>query len=157
MNIRLERRNVLDSRGPRTKPPRRSNRTWGSGWPKANYSAAERSVDGNRIRNFTADEILAFELPITWFFMPPPPYAAPGMPATPGTPDGGQFGRPLADLIDVVFGDDAHIGLLGMRLQTFLDQLGQGPVSEAQGRVEQLVDTRKAELVDNALGDLRGW
>jgi hypothetical protein len=133
----------------------------GKRWSKANYSAAERSVDGNRIRNFTADEILAFalafELPVTWFFMPPPPYAAPGVPAKLDTPDGEPFGRPLADLIDVVFGDDAHIGLLGMRLQTFLDQVGQGPVSQAQRHIEQLVDTRKAELVESSLGDLQRW
>jgi hypothetical protein len=133
----------------------------GKRWSKANYSAAERSVDGNRVRNFSADEILAFalafELPITWFFMPPPPYAGPGVPAKLDTPDGGPLGRPLADLIDVVFGDDPHIGLLGMRLQAFLDQLGQGPVSQAQRRIEQLVNTRKAELVENSLGDLQRW
>ncbi len=41
-------------------------------WSKASFSAAERSVDGERIRQFTADEIVAFarcfELPVTWFF-----------------------------------------------------------------------------------------
>src|SRR3546814_10466071 len=41
----------------------------GARWSSASYSAAERSVDGNRIRNFDADEIVAFarafELPIT--------------------------------------------------------------------------------------------
>src|SRR3546814_3847945 len=32
----------------------------GARWSTASYSAAERSVDGNRIRNFDADEIVAF-------------------------------------------------------------------------------------------------
>jgi len=44
-----------------------------------------------------------------------------------------------------------------VRLQAFLDQLGQGPVSQAQGRIQQLVNTRKAELVENSLGDLQRW
>lgn len=47
----------------------------GSLWSKANFSAAERSLAGARIRNFTADEVLAFslafDLPIIWFFLPP--------------------------------------------------------------------------------------
>src|SRR5687767_7786250 len=32
----------------------------GSRWSKANFSAAERSMDGKRIRNFDADEIVDF-------------------------------------------------------------------------------------------------
>src|SRR3546814_14632330 len=51
----------------------------GARWSSASYSAAERSVDGNRIRNFEADGIVAFdrayELPINWLFHPPPPWA----------------------------------------------------------------------------------
>lgn len=53
----------------------------GSEWSVASWSAAERSAyetagqEGARIKRFSADEILAFsltfELPITWFFLPP--------------------------------------------------------------------------------------
>ena len=32
----------------------------GARWSKATFSAAERSVDGQRVRQFTADEIVAF-------------------------------------------------------------------------------------------------
>lgn len=43
-------------------------------WSKATFSAAERSVAGERIRQFDADEIFAFsqafDLPIGWFFLP---------------------------------------------------------------------------------------
>lgn len=44
-------------------------------WSKSSFSAAERSVDSGRTREFTADEILAFarafDLPVMWFFLPP--------------------------------------------------------------------------------------
>jgi hypothetical protein len=47
----------------------------GERWSRIVFSAAERSVTGKRIRQFTADEITAFaaafELPIPFFFMPP--------------------------------------------------------------------------------------
>jgi transcriptional regulator with XRE-family HTH domain len=45
-------------------------------WSKATYSAAERSFERqDRVREFTADEIMAFarafRVPILWFFLPP--------------------------------------------------------------------------------------
>lgn len=47
----------------------------GERWSKATYSAAERSVDGTRIRQFTADDLHAFArafgLPMTLFLTPP--------------------------------------------------------------------------------------
>ena len=52
----------------------------GTKWSKASFSAAERSVDGERVRQFSADEIVAFArgfgLPVGFFFLPPPPSAA---------------------------------------------------------------------------------
>ncbi len=46
-------------------------------WTVAQVSAAERSVDGTRIRQFTADDLVAFaqafEVPITYFFLPRDP------------------------------------------------------------------------------------
>jgi transcriptional regulator with XRE-family HTH domain len=48
----------------------------GTLWSVATISAIERSVDGARIKQFTADELFAiaraFSLPIGWFFSPPP-------------------------------------------------------------------------------------
>lgn len=47
----------------------------GKRWSKAVFSAAERSVDGNRIRPFDADELVAFartfDLPVLYFLLPP--------------------------------------------------------------------------------------
>lgn len=133
----------------------------GSRWSKANYSAAERSVDGGRIRNFDADEIVAFarafELPVTWFFMPPPPWASPGVPVKLQTPDAERLGAPLALLADLVFGTDLDIAQLSMRLQAFLEQLGPNPLSAAQRQITDAVDARKAALVEHAVGDLQQW
>jgi hypothetical protein len=133
----------------------------GSRWSKANYSAAERSVDGNRVRQFDADEIVAFarafDLPVTWFFMPPPPWASPGVPAKLRTPDAERFGAPLALLADLVFGADDPRALMQLRFQAFLDELGPNPLSDAQARVVDSVAARKAQLVRHALGDLQRW
>lgn len=133
----------------------------GARWSKANYSAAERSVDGTRIRNFSADEIvafaLAFERPVTWFFMPPPPWAAPGVPAKLDTPDASPFGAPLALLADLVFGTDDDRAMLELRLQSFLDHLGPNPLSDAQHRITQMVQSRKTRLVHHAVSDLGQW
>src|SRR6266542_1271519 len=44
-------------------------------WSKGTFSAAETSAKGGRVRLFNADEIaalsLAFDLPLTWWFLPP--------------------------------------------------------------------------------------
>lgn len=49
----------------------------GARWSKATFSAAERSIDGRRVRQFTADEIVAFSrcfrVPLGFFFMPTRP------------------------------------------------------------------------------------
>jgi hypothetical protein len=49
----------------------------GKRWSKAVYSAAERSYHGNRIRHFSADDLvgmsLAFSVPVAYFFLPPRP------------------------------------------------------------------------------------
>ena len=133
----------------------------GSRWSKANYSAAERSVDGGRVRQFDADEIVAFartfDLPVTWFLLPPPPWASPGVPAKLRTPDAERFGAPLALLADLVFGDDAQRATIALRLQAFFDELGSNPLSDAQQRIADLVESRKAQIVRHALGDLQRW
>jgi len=134
----------------------------GKRWSKASVSQAERSVAGRFIRQFTADEIVAFaralEVPLGWFFMPPPPWADRATPVKLSTPDKKQFGTALADLVDLVFGDDHGQALLEMRLRAFLEQLGRrGPLSHKQHAVQQLVSAKVDALVEHALGDLETW
>lgn len=133
----------------------------GARWSKATFSAAERSMDGERVRQFDADEIVAFartfDLPVSWFFLPPPPWPAPGVPAKLRTASSGRFGEPLAVLADLVFGDDQDLAQMAVRLRAFFDQLGPNPLSDAQQRVVTLVDTKKAELVRASIADLGDW
>jgi len=132
----------------------------GKRWSRATFSAAERSVDGDRVRQFDADEIVAFarafDLPVSWFFLPPPPWAGPSLPIRLETP-AGRLGEPLALLADLVFGDDEQRAHMALRLRAFLDELGPNPLSDAQQRVVDLVTTKKAALVRTAVGDLDQW
>jgi hypothetical protein len=70
-------------------------------------SAAERSVDGTRIKQFTADNIVAFaqafEEPIGYFFLPPRSYAK-WSKITPDTTTD-QTNRTMSVMIDLIFGD----------------------------------------------------
>jgi hypothetical protein len=47
----------------------------GALWSKTVYSTIERSYQGKRVRQFTADDLVAFsrafELPVVYFFLPP--------------------------------------------------------------------------------------
>ena len=133
----------------------------GKRWSKASVSQAERSVAGKFIRQFSADEIVAFaralELPLGWFFLPPPPWADPATPVKLSTPDAQRFGTALAELVDVVFGDEHGQALLELRLRSFLDQLGNGPLSQKQHAVHRLVRAKVDALVAHSLGDLETW
>jgi len=130
-------------------------------WSVVNYSAAERSVAGERIRNFDADEIVAFarafELPVTWFFMPPDPAAGEGVPIALAVPDGGRFGKAITEMVDLVFGDRSQVGLLSTRLGDFLDHLGALPLTAAQRQIQELADARVANLVRHSFANLSNW
>ena len=133
----------------------------GKRWSKASVSQAERSVAGKFIRQFTADEIVAFaralDLPLGWFFLPPPPWVDSATPVKLITPDADRFGTALADLVDLVFGDEHGQALLELRLRSFLDRLGTGPLSQKQHAVQRLVRAKVDALVAHALGDLQTW
>lgn len=129
-------------------------------WSKASVSQAERSVAGGFVRNFTADEIVAFarafELPLTWFFMPPPAWVGPGMPTKLAVPDA-PLGEALALLVDLVFGDEVNQAQLRLRLDAFLAELGPAGLTEAQSRIASLADQRVAALVRHAFAHLGQW
>ena len=131
-------------------------------WSKASVSQAERSVAGAVVRNFTADEIVAFartyDVPVTWFFLPPPPMAAPGLPARLVVPDASRFGESLALLVDLVFGDERQQADQAMRLDAFVSALpSDGMLTKAQSRIKALADQRVAALVRHAFSELGSW
>lgn len=134
----------------------------GKRWSKATVSQAERSVAGKFIRNFDADELVAFarafELPLGWFLMPPPPGTDDqGRPIKLRTPDAAKFGTALAELVDLVFGDDLGQAVLTQRLDAFLDQLGAGPLTASQERIRALVQHKVATLARSSLHELEDW
>ena len=126
-------------------------------WSTASISAAERSVTGKVVRNFTADEIVAFarafEVPVTWFFLPPPAWAEPGVPTTLDTPDAERWGQAVALLVDLVFGDAGQQAELAVRLDGFLQDLGPGRLTEAQGKVRAYARHRIAALARDTFRD----
>jgi hypothetical protein len=75
----------------------------------ASWSALERSVDGGRIREITADELVAFarafDLPIGFFLTPPSVWDNHVV----ATPDAGPDGLDPIELFDVVIGTDENL------------------------------------------------
>jgi hypothetical protein len=129
----------------------------GSRWSKANLSAAERSIAGERIRNFDADEIVAFarcfELPIAFFFMPPPPWAGElAMRLT--TPDAEQLGIEIGTLIDLIYGDPIQASALTERMKDFLDRAGEERLTYAQQQIAWAVKDRINAIAYTTFGDL---
>ena len=113
------------------------------------------------VRNFDANEIVAFarafELPVGWFFMPPPPHSdQPGVPVKLETPDAERLGTALALLIDLVFGDETNLALLEMRLDAWLQQRPP-QLTEAQHRITSLVRRRIDALARATVDDLGDW
>jgi transcriptional regulator with XRE-family HTH domain len=134
----------------------------GTRWSKASVSQAERSIAGKFIRKFDADEIVAFarafELPISWFFMPPPPWSnQPGVAVKLSTPDAEPFGAALGLLVDLVFGDAHQQALLSLRLQSFLNELGPLGLTGAQHRIASAVNLRVEALVAHSFQGLGQW
>ena len=76
----------------------------GAKWSAATFSIVERSIDGKRIRQFTADELVAlsraFDVPIGWWFTPSWGDET-ALVVTPDAPDG----LPSQLMVDVVMGD----------------------------------------------------
>lgn len=75
----------------------------------ASWSALERSVDGGRIREITADELVgfarAFDLPVGFFLTPPSVWDNHVV----ATPDAGPDGLEPVALFDVVIGTDENL------------------------------------------------
>jgi transcriptional regulator with XRE-family HTH domain len=105
----------------------------GTKWSVANFSAIERSVDGGRIRQFTADDLLAlsraFELPIGFFLTPPGDDPRGVRIATPDTRK--QGGADAMVLLDAVLGTDESLEVWEQVLAT---------IGWAAGSRAQLVD-----------------
>lgn len=96
----------------------------GERWSKATWSVAERSVDGVRLREFTANELVAlsqtFMVPIVWWFLPP---GADRPDAKIAIGEGGA-GAHQAELVGVHLGHEGGQEVYEQRLADLLDWLG---------------------------------
>jgi hypothetical protein len=132
----------------------------GAHWSKATFSAAERSVDGKVIRQFTGDDIVAFarcfDVPIAWFFMPPPATDEDGRAVRLGTPDAPE-GQDLSLLVDLVFGEPGSDPLVGLRLEEWLDRPDDDQPSDGERSAGLAAATRVAALLRAGGDGLDRW
>ena len=132
----------------------------GARWSKATFSAAERSVDGHRVRKFTADEIVAFSrcfgVPIGFFFMPPPPSTS-AVPLRLASPENPWGGITLAELLDAVFGTPGEDDIMSQRLRRFLAEIPTGDLTEAQDRLSLRAEDAVTAVVMKELARFDEW
>src|SRR5262245_58950571 len=136
----------------------------GTRWSNASFSAVERSIAGTRVKQFSADELVAlsrgFELPLGWFFLPPPPEEDAGL----HSPEAGLNGVDMGVLLDVVLGTEASApawreALLAYAAATAAVE-GAGSGAGASGatsaveRVDSVVEARAATELREAFGDV---
>lgn len=117
----------------------------------ASWSALERSVDGTRIRQIDADELVAFarafDLPIGFFLTPPSAWDGHVV----ATPDAGPDGLEPVELFDIVIGTPDNLAaweqyLLSWPAPGHRVRLHDDGTAEDLGRVQDDVHPRLAAL-----------
>ena len=133
----------------------------------ASWSALERSVDGTRIRQITADELVAFarafDLPIGFFLTPPSAWDR----RVVATPDTGDDGLEPVELFDVVIGTPDNLAAWEQYLLSWpspetrialhpdgtVENLGRVQ-EDVHPRLEALTSLRARMLLRERFGDL---
>lgn len=132
----------------------------GARWSKATFSSAERSIDGRRVRQFTADEIVAFSrcfgVPIGFFFMPPRPTQS-ETPVRFATAEREDDGLPLTELLDAIFGAPGEREVLSARLNDYLGEISTSELTDAQDRLTWQAEDALTAVVMKQLGRLDEW
>ena len=138
---------------------------WGSRMSEASFSALERSAwNVNRIKQFSADELLAlsrgFDLPIGFFFTPPPPAFDAGLHG----PDANTKGLDPIVLLDAILGTPDNIGHWEAELLAYSASQAPEPRSKREKRsvspkdlpqrLEPLGTLRAKSLLRQAFGEL---
>lgn len=131
----------------------------------ASFSALERSAwKVDRIKVFSADELLAlsrgFDLPIGYFFTPPPPAFDAGLYA----PDAGSKGLDPIAMLDAVLGTPQNLGAWESELLAYAASQAPMPRSKREkpsvspsdlpDRLQPLGNLRAKALLQQAFGDL---
>jgi hypothetical protein len=131
----------------------------------ASFSALERSAwKVDRIKQFTADELLAlsrgFDLPIGFFFTPPPPAEDAGLSA----PDAGMKGLDPIVLLDAILGRPDNLEHWERELDAYASSVAPAPRSKREKpsvspadlpeRLHPLGISRARALLRQAFGDV---
>ncbi len=131
------------------------------------FSNLERSaVKVDRIKQFSADDLLAlsrgFDLPIGFFFTPPPPGEDAGLYG----PDAGMKGLDPIVLLDAILGTPDNIGYWADDLLAYSASHAPMPRSKREkpsvspddlaDRLTPLIELRAKAVLRKALGDLDG-
>ncbi len=131
----------------------------------ASFSALERSAwKVDRVKQFTADELLAlsrgFDLPIGYFFVPPPPSFDAGLQA----PDAGMKGLDPIVILDAILGTPANLGHWEEELQAYSASVAPKPRSKREKpsvspsdlaeRLQTLGASRSRALLRHAFGEV---
>jgi transcriptional regulator with XRE-family HTH domain len=122
----------------------------------ASFSAIERSIAGARVKQFSADDLVAlsraFQLPLGWWLTPPSE-------GTMYTPDHERTGVDFAELVDVVLGTPDTLPAWTDALENWA--AGRAKPNDASGpgrgpsaRAARQTDLRARTLVRERFGDL---
>ncbi len=122
----------------------------------ASFSAIERSIAGTRVKQFTADELVAlsraFDLPLGWWFTPPPDGAM-------HTPDHQRTGIDFNELVDIVLGTPDTLAAWTDALQQWAAQRAHTTNLTAAerrrtARPAEQIELRARTLVRQRFGDI---
>jgi transcriptional regulator with XRE-family HTH domain len=122
----------------------------------ASFSAIERSIAGSRVKQFTADELVAlsraFDLPLGWWLTPPPDGAM-------HTPDHQRTGIDFNELVDIVLGTRDTLPAWTDALQKWGAERAKTTILTAAerrraARPAEQIELRARTLVRERFGDL---
>ncbi len=122
---------------------------------RASYSAIERSIGGGRVKQFSADELVAlaraFRLPILWFFLPPPLDDDPGLHVPHTTSRGIEF----TEFLDLFFGTaDTRAPYREAFREWAAVAMDRGLIQKVDRRLSELDDVEIGAVVEEAIGDI---
>jgi transcriptional regulator with XRE-family HTH domain len=124
---------------------------------RASYSAIERSIGGGRVKQFSADELVAlaraFGLPLLWFFLPPPLEDDPGL----HIPHASSRGLEFSEFLDIVFGTSETQAPYREALREWAAQaLDEGLLLKVERQLSGIDQAQVEALVGEAIGDVPG-
>jgi hypothetical protein len=150
-NLRLARelRGMTQEEAARTLEPHLGIR-----WSRAVFSAAERSVAGKRVRQFTADEIVAFarafRLPVAWFLLPPADWSV-------RPTEEAEEVLSAGAMVDLVLIAGAGMEETRERLASLVDDLPADQRGEVAGLIDEERLTAAIAMAAPIVGELGRW